>query len=740
MSLLSSLVDLWLKQIKAADTTKLADFDRQAEECWKYYLKDYDDIYVRSEDSGFPVSVYKLRLAKARQFVSLMMPFAHQRVPVRTVSPSTHRFPPELAAAVPEAAARLEQIRPQDELRANIMQWIVNYLPNEYGLSRESKIVLPEAFVKGRCLVWLDAVQAPVGLIPAHCAESVNNVLCDPDAEQWRDCAYIVRIRHRSAYRIAEDFAQYGITAEMLRSQQTSQWLEAARTSTSASLRSNRSADVEEARGDVITYFEVFSRIGVGSVLRDSPKEIQPLVNAVDSLGGNVWLAICPGLNRPLNLSQEMFDLAAMDSAAADDIVNALSWPIATFEDFANPWPCQTLDFLPNTDNPWSTSPLWGAIPLLRFLDGSYNFVFERIHRTSKDLHLLSQSLEEAVKQAIERGKDQEIVYVNGKPGDDMKSLYAPFVFQPLKQEIFEAIRMAEQQFEQFTGMTPLLSGAEDARQVRVAADIEARERHVTSRPQDYADGVEEWQGRIGRAEAVASRLIIEQSVIARMAREPEPEQPGAMPKGGWGPISMLWHDLLATDDPVIANAELDYSVESGSGRRKNQSKFMNDVTQLTQTIGPVAAQMIPQGNVGPWNALVQMLGEGLDRDMTDFLVPPPQPGPPPPDPEAEAAAALARQELELEGAKGQQDLALQGSKSQQESGAKADTHNLEMEQRRQAMILKDKEHAQEMKHRQELHTQDLAMKKVQQELAKKQQAAKTQQAAQNKPKGKDKS
>lgn len=712
MSTLSSVVDLWLRQIKAADTTKQTDFGRQAEECWKYYLKDYEDIYARSEDSGFPVSVYKLRLAKARQFVSLMMPFCHQRVPIRTVSPSTQRLPPQLAAAVPEAAQWLEQLRPADELRSNIMQWICNYLPHEYGLSREEKIVLPEAFVKGRCLLWLDAVQAPVGVIPAHCAESVDNLLVDPDSEQFRDGGYIVRIRHRSAYRIAEDFAPFGITAEMLRSQESSQWLESARQSGSTSLGSKSSSVSGDECGDVITYFEIYSRIGVGEVLRDSPKEIKPLVDAVDSLGGNVWLAICPGINRPLNLSQEMLDLAKIDAAAIEEIKNALSWPIATFEDFANPWPCQTLDFLPNNNNPWSTSPLWGSIPLLRFMDGGYNFMFERLHRTSKDMHLLSQSLEENFKNAMESGRDQEVVFVNGKPGEELKNLYASFTFQPLKQELFTAIRMAEMQFEQFTGMTPLLSGAEDSRQVRVAADIEARERHVTSRPQDYADSVEEWNGRIGRAEAVASRLIIEPSVIARMAREPEPESPGAMPQGGWGPITMLWLKLLATDDPVTANAELDYSVESGSGRRKNQAKFMNDVTQLTQTAGPMVMQVAQTGNVEPWNALMELLGEALDRDMAGFMLSPPQPQAaqePQPDPEQEAAAAKGQQEVQ----------------QSQSEGA------MEMQQRLSELEMKNQEHTQTMQHREQMHQQDMAQKQAQQKAQ--------QQAAKKKPQGKGK-
>ena len=359
MTQLAQLVDLWLKQIKAADATKSQDFSGKADECWKYYLKDYKDIYVRADEpGGFPVSQYKLRLAKARQFVSLMMPFCHQRVPVRTCSPASDRLPLTLLSMIPGAVQQQMQVRQNDQLASGIMQWVANYLPLEYGLSRESEIALPEAFVKGRALVWCDAVQSPAGIIPAHVSESVDNLLCDPDAVQFRDCGYIVRIRHRSAYRVAEDFAEFGVTVEKLRSQQSSQWLQALKNRTDIRDR-NDETDAEQARGDVVTYFEIYSRVGIGSIFRDSPKELQPLADAVESLGGNVWLAICPGVDRPLNVSEEMLAGAAIDNSMLDALKAALAWPIPFHEDFAYPWPCQVVDFLPNHDNPWATPPMW---------------------------------------------------------------------------------------------------------------------------------------------------------------------------------------------------------------------------------------------------------------------------------------------------------------------------------------------------------------------------------------------
>lgn len=627
-SSLAAVCDLWLKQVKAASAAKVEHFDKKAEECWRYYAKDYDAIYGTGGNADWPTSRYKLRLAKARQFVSLMMPFCHQRVPTMVCTPAEMRLPPTLTALLPpEAMMAMSSSKQKKELRAALMEWLLNYLPYETDLSREAKIVLPEAFVKGRAILWTEAVQAPCGIVPANCAESVDNFLIDPDAIQLRDAGYVVRIRHRSAYRIEEDFREFGITASMLRSQETSRWLDALATG-AMGIDRYRNRGPDESRGDVVTYFEIFSRVGVGNIFRDSPKDLQPLSDAVESLGGNVWLAVCPGVERPLNLSPEMMQEAAMNGGTSDTIAAALRWPIATHEDFSNPWPVQVLDFLPNNDNPWSTSPLWGSVPLLRFLDGAYNFVFERLHCTSKDIHIFSQAWEQAVKDAAERGVDQTIVYVQGKPGEDLKNNYATLSFQELKQELFTSIRMAQQEVEQFTGMTPLLSGAEDARQVRVAADIEARERHVSSRPQDYADAVEEWMGRNGRALGVASRLIVEPSVIARIAGEPEPE-PGQMPDQGWGPVTMAWlQSGLSTDDPVEAAAELDYSVESGSGRRKNQAKNMNDMAQIMQSFGPMVVQMAQAGNVAPWNAMATMLGEGLGRDMTDFLLsgPPPTP------------------------------------------------------------------------------------------------------------------
>ncbi len=708
MSMLSALVDLWLKQIEAARKAKTRDFDRHAKACTEFYLKRYEDINVISESrtDDLPTAVQKLRLAKAREFVSLMVPFVFNKVPNRLVNPSKQRLSMELAAAIPEAAQWREQVLQRDAIGAEVMQEVLNYLPGEYGLTREARIALPEAFVTGRALTWTELVEAPAGLIPASCAESIENVLIDPDCVQWRDGAYLIRKRRRSAYRIAEDFAPFGITVKMLRAQHTSAWAEAIKQQ-----NDDPNYRQDDTAGDIVTYYEIYSRIGLGTILRDSPKEVEPLSQAVESLGGHCWIAICPGLQHPLNLTPGMLDRVATDSSAIEEIKAALSWPIAFYEDFSNPWPCQHLDFLPNDSDPWATSPLWGALPLLTFMDRAYNFLFQRMRQTSRDILVCSQGMEDELYRALVSDLDQRVVKVPGKPGEDIAKLYSVLTLPPLKPEIFSVIRMAEQQFERYTGMTALLSGAEDARQVRVAADIQAREAHATTRPQDYADAVEEWMGRQSRAEAIAARLTMTPTVVAKMVREPSSDTPGVMPEGGWGPLTMTWMDVLATDDPVVACSELEYTIESGSGRRKNQAKFLADATQLSQTLLAPMLQMAQEGgNPGPYNALMKLLGEGLDRDMQDFMIAPQQQ----PSPEQQQAkqqqqaeAAQKQQEMEMQGAQRQQEMAMQGQQKEQEMGMQA-------AQAQQDMAVQAARHQQDMQHREQKHQQDVRAKKTQ--------------------------
>lgn len=603
MELLKSITQLWLNQIDACKKKKEQQFDRTARRAWAYLGKDYKRLYVESEadeQDRFPTGgqpYYKTRLNKSAEFVALMIPYIHARVPHRLVSPRRPAMPNELKMMVPGLSEQLAATETQERMQCLLMQHVLNYTPTEYGLYREVRTALPEALVKGRGVLWAEMADGPSGKIPAHYFDSVDNLLIDADCVQMRDAGFIVRRRRMQAWKLAE---LYEVDVKKLRGSYSSHLKEAA-----------SSGDAEQ--GDVCEYFEVWSRMGIGHRLVGASDEVQAAGEILDKVGPNVFLAVMPGIDHPLNLPPEAFGVPD----AMQEVMSRLEWPLAFHEDLESPWPCSVIDFLPGQDSPWPRSPLEAALPLQRFLDFAYSFLMSRVRSTCRDLFVASKQMQEAIAAGLESGLDGEIIPYDGEPGVELKNLLHVIQFPPLNADAWQVIAAVERAFEQATGMDPLLYGGQGNRQMRSAQEATIREAHLTSRPEDYADCVEQAMSAIARKEALALRLYTEPQTVAPLFGEKiqEPIGDGAAlnPLMGMGPLTQLWATLVNTDDPAEAAGELTYTVEAGTGRRKNKQKQVEDAQMLVQSLLPFAAQQAGMGNVTPYNELMGVIEDAYE-------------------------------------------------------------------------------------------------------------------------------
>ena len=296
----------------------------------------------------------RTRINLTREFVSLA---PRPRSPTRTVRSRIPPLPPELMMFAPMSGPK-----PEDMLRAYLLEYWLNYLPSEYDLYREARTAIQEALVKGRGVCWCEMIEGPYGRIPAHFFDSVDGLLIDADCRQMRDAGFIMRERVRSVWRVAEDFGidrtssvgptrvprrRYGRVNDTLLRQA-----------------------VGPGQGRVCFPRKVWSRMGIGQNLKGASEEVKALGAALETTGPHVWLAIMPGIPYPLNLGDE----EAMASMSEDEIRARIEWPLAFYEEAANPWPCSPLDIYPNPDNPWATSPLESCLPLQIFIDRVYTY------------------------------------------------------------------------------------------------------------------------------------------------------------------------------------------------------------------------------------------------------------------------------------------------------------------------------------------------------------------------------
>ncbi len=617
MDLLKHIVELWLQQLEAAEKAKEKQFGMAARQAWQYLGRDYQPLYYEAEHE-FPDAEEGLSkpviVGKSAEFVALMLPYIHAKVPHRLVSPSRPPLTPKLMQILGgEVAKHRQLLDSQDSIRAWQLEFWLNYITREgYDLAQEVRCALPEVLVKGAAVLWTELTEGPYGLMPASFYDSIDSLYIDPDTERLQDAAFIIRKRRMSVWRIAERF---GIDPETLRGQYDS--------NLQRSIVASSGAPASE-EGDVGEYYEIWSRMGIGHKLVDASDELKDARGQMDALGQHVYLAVMRGVPHPLNLPPHIIE----QEDWADELKTRMAWPIAFFEEISDPWPCSVVQFYPNSHNPWAQSPLAGGLQCQIFLDKLYYFMMRRVRSTCRDIIVTSETLSEAVKKAIESGRDLEMVDVAGEPGIDLSKLIEILEFPPVNKDLWSMVQLVERQFERATGMTPLLSGAQPDSTPRSATDVRAREGHITSRPDDFADLVEAWSSRIAAKEAQATRLYIEPPY--ELFGEAGPNAEGQLPPESI--LSAAWTKLVMTEDPVVAASELSYTVEAGSGRRRNKQKQAADAAQLMQVLSqPYLQYGFTTGRFEPFNNLIQKLGEAQDIPLDNVGLPniPMQPVPP---------------------------------------------------------------------------------------------------------------
>ncbi len=626
--ILSSICKLWTSQIRRAQKSKRNVFDKTGDEVWKYLNADYKGLYLTDDDSDeeFTGPHHQVRLNKSREFVSLFVPFLHHKVPHRQVEPSRPQIPPELLNLPPGTPMPLTDLQRSDRARAWLMQWFLNYIPDRYDLRGEVRKALPEALCRGRCILWHGMFDGPTGPLPGSFYESVNDLIIDPDARQLREAGWIALRRRRSIWKVAEET---GISRELLKASYTSSLQ---RSAEDASPPKNPEDGDTIDSGDIIEYWDVYSRIGIGSKFHTAGEEVKEVAQQLDALGPYIHLKICPGMDFPLNLPPH----AAGSPNTEQEYLQRLQWPIPFYENPSDPWPFSNLDFIPSSENAWAVSPLEGALPLQRFIDNVYSYATDRVRTTCRDIIITAAELDDDLHKALESGRDQETVVIKGSARDAREQIHV-LQFPEVNKDLWHILGLAENAFERISFMSPLLSGAETGTQIRSASEFQGRQSSANTVPDDYAECVERFMGNVAAKESVMARLMVDPAItLAPLFGEQIQENqlaPGL--PGQMGPLTQAWSQLVSTTDPAVAAAELSYSVEAGSGRRKNKAKATADATMFSSAVGGPAMQLAGMGEVRPWNAILRMLGEAADLTsarIDDFMIPPPQPQQPPPN------------------------------------------------------------------------------------------------------------
>lgn len=623
---LSPIVANWLEKIRKGLDYKKKVFQDDADEAMQFLDGPYDFLYETGafsggddgpDDEGQPARpAFKVSMNKVSEVVQLFGPSLYHRNPNRVVTPKPELTltPEDVGATDPQsmtiwqatsfaAAQRSTAAR----TRAKIMQDYLNGTPNELDLKDHSGKSIVEALVKGMGVLWPEIeLLADGARVVGSFHDSVDNLVADPDADDFEKCFWIARRCVEPVWKAERD---YRLPPGSLRGHSES-W------NSTFESDPDRRKHIWRQRGetaDLITYWKIYSRMGMGgrlsgSVPHPSGKTVlDPLADALAVYGDNVFLVVAEGVPYPLNLPDSFTSLPT----TTDDAIKArVQWPAPFYKD--RTWPFTEISFHHTPRQMWPVSHIKPAMGQLKFLNWAYSFLMGKIRTTCRDFIAVLKRASPETKLAIQKGLDLTIMEIDEANGEIEKVIQF-LQHPPMNRDIFSVIEAVTESFERATGLTALLYG-ESATQFRSASEAEIKQGATQIRPEDMAMKVEEAMTEAARKEAIVAATIL----------GPRDVLPVIGVQGAF-----YWGRYISGASYEDTISGISYRIEAGSTRKPNRERFAQNMNQAIQTLFTPLLQLAQAtGNTQPVNNLITDWAESIDLDARGYLftLPPPPP------------------------------------------------------------------------------------------------------------------
>lgn len=575
----------WMDAIKIGLKYR-EEFDRDAAECMKY-LKGTANTFGRvkkgaapadGELDDIPPPSHRLTVNKAYEFKSIYGPVLYHRNPQFRV---TGRIPPQMPPDLfgnmndPQTQMMWQMVGQQaaarqrvTATRAEMLQYYLNYLPNEVGLKEQSRLAIDHALITGLAYLWPEIVRPPgsnIKLLGATWVDS-QDVVCDPDMHSIKDAYWWARRRvapYWEAERIFEldegtlkPYTQYESGKQQATGQQY-----------------RRRQKKETGRSnDLIEWWEVYSRMGFGGRLsgKKLPDELHKMT---EEFGDYCFIAVATGVPFPLNLSNKHLNEGAAPGASVEEqdqqLFARVQWPVPFYLDDRPPFAYLAFHEIPGELYP--ISPLKPGLPELRFLSWCMSYMASKIRVTCRDFIAIIKSASDELKTKVLHGPDLTLLEIERTQqaiGNVVQFLQHP----QFNDDIYKVYAAVSMNFEKRVGLTELHYAVTD-KQIRTATEAQVKENAMNVRPDDMLNKVEDCMTDVGRMWAMMARWYIDPDDVA--------------PVGG--PIfSHFWPQMVMSADMTEVTREIDLRVEAGSTKKPNFQRDQEQMQQMGQVAMPV--------------------------------------------------------------------------------------------------------------------------------------------------------
>jgi hypothetical protein len=642
--LLAPLVKSWIEKIRLANEYKQKNFGKDADECMKFFNGPYDFLYKESnarqssglkwaagaEAGGFFSPSFQMTLNRVAEMVQLFGPFLYHRNPVRQVNPrKVPQPPPELFMPPPippwemdpmrqqqgqmalmQAQAQMQMVQHQiqqqrttDQVRATLLEYYLNYTPNELDLKTQARNSIDEGIIKGMGCLWTEIYIPPFGGIKqiGSFHDPVDNLSVDPDMESIDDALWISRKCIHPIWQVEKD---YGLPPGTLKGKGT---IESSQSQ--GETISDRDNDYSRRQGssnDLLMYWKVYSKMGMGGRLTGADPELKDFL---EQFGDHCYLVIAEDIPYPLNLPTKV-------PMTPEEMKFRVQWPTPFWADSV--WPMTPVYFHSIPRKVWPMSHLKPGMGELQFLNWAYSFLAGKIRTTCRDFIVTMASAGAELKNAILNGGDLAHLELQASVGKTIQDVVQFLQHPGMNGDIWTVIQAVEANFEKRVGLNELMYG-NSARQMRSASEAELKGDAMKIRPDDMANKVEEAMTLLARKEGLAARWHLTGKDVAPVM-------------GDVG--ASLWEKYVMSSD-VKSALELEYRIEAGSAKKPNKDRDQSNMSQAMQTIfQPMYQYSMATGDLKPTNALLQDWAKSIDiTDPERYMLQPPPPPPPMPPP-----------------------------------------------------------------------------------------------------------
>lgn len=642
---LRPIVRGWLDKIDLALKHK-KPFQDDADEAMSFYDGDnawmFRNEYTRGERGfvkGIAPPAFRMTINRVWEAVRLFGSVIHHRNPTRNVTPRQYPIiSPQMLGIYPQPPAPqmgpdgqpvigpdgqpvmmpdpgiqfYQQMAQQTQflsekrtLISKLLEEYLNYTPNELDLKTHSRKVVDEALIKGAGC-WFTELYQPPGSdirIAGSFFETFDNVVWDPDADDQKDIQWIARKRTHSKEFVS---GKFGIPVEELKG--------SAESYDSRSKANEQGYKTRQRNGksmDLVTYWEVYSKVGFGDRLKDADKELK---GKFDALGPYCYLAVCEGVDRPLNIPAEVLQEEVDESGIPPSLFQAAQWPVPFWAE-PEGWPCTILQWHGKPGYSYPISLIKPGIGELRFINYAMSFLATKIATSASTMIGVAKAADNDLKAKILESDESgfKIVEISEAIGRNVNDIISVFNLPGVTSDMWNIIASVTELFDRRVGLTELVYGM-SRNQFRSAAEAAVKAEQISVRPDDMANTLEDALSALARKEAFMARWLVNPEDVAPLL--------GPMAAQAW-----QMHVQAMNPDEVLR--EFDFRVEAGSARKPNKGTKVEQINQALQILAPIAQGMLQAGQPGLMNALLEDWGRAMDIDVSKYMIPPPPPPPP---------------------------------------------------------------------------------------------------------------